>query len=194
MYNDMVGLALENIDISTRSICNSQKVVVGSFRLEHIQVMYKLSPYFKYSYNVAFLMEFDKEECTQYGKNYPDLIKDWWGHLEKFRADTHGIYATTSLDAHMIYVAMMLCRLFRRKDSTHFLLAWVPIMHEVAEGFSFNWAKMLSDNLGQGNHRVSVDEGQRETCPFLYVGIHHGHHLFYDSFPSDELELDPNQC
>jgi hypothetical protein len=59
-------------------------------------------------------------------KNYPDLIKEWWGHPEKFRADTHDIYATTSLDAHMIYVAMMLCRIFGKKDSSHFLLAWVP--------------------------------------------------------------------
>jgi hypothetical protein len=111
--------------------------------------MYKLSPTFKYSYNATFIMEFDRVECTQYGKNYPDLIKDWWGHPEKFRADTHGIYATTSLDTHMIYVAMMLGRLFRKKDSTHFLLPWVPIMHEVVEGYSFNWAKILSDNLAK---------------------------------------------
>jgi hypothetical protein len=30
-YNDMIGWALDNVDISTRSICNSQKVDVGSF-------------------------------------------------------------------------------------------------------------------------------------------------------------------
>jgi hypothetical protein len=30
-YNDMIGLALENVDVSTRTIHNSQKVVVGSF-------------------------------------------------------------------------------------------------------------------------------------------------------------------
>ena len=59
-YNDMIGWALENVDISTRSICNSQKVVVGSFRPEHIKVMYKLSLIFKYSYNVEFIMEFDQ--------------------------------------------------------------------------------------------------------------------------------------
>jgi hypothetical protein len=138
LYNNMIGWALENVDISTRSICNSQKVVVGSFRLEHIQVMYKLSPIFKYSYNVEFIMEFDQQQCTQYGKKYPDLIKDWWGHPEKFRADTHIIYVIASLDAHMIYVAMILCRIFGKKDSSHFLLAWVPIMHEVVEGYSFN--------------------------------------------------------
>jgi hypothetical protein len=76
-YNDMIGWTLENVDISTRSISNLEKVDVGSFRPKNIQVMYKLSLVFKYSYNVAFLMEFDKEECTQYGKNYPDLNKDY---------------------------------------------------------------------------------------------------------------------
>jgi hypothetical protein len=75
-YNDMIGWALENVDISTRRIFNSQKVVVGSSRPEHIQVMYKISLVFKYSYNAAFIMDFDKQECTQYEKNYPDLIKD----------------------------------------------------------------------------------------------------------------------
>jgi hypothetical protein len=30
-YNDMIGWALENVNISTRSIYNSQKVGVGSF-------------------------------------------------------------------------------------------------------------------------------------------------------------------
>ena len=30
-YNDMIGWALENVDIQTKSIYNSQKVVVGSF-------------------------------------------------------------------------------------------------------------------------------------------------------------------
>ena len=60
-YNNIIGWALENVDISTRSICNSQKVVVGSFQLEHIKVMYKLSLIFKYSYNVEFIMEFDQQ-------------------------------------------------------------------------------------------------------------------------------------
>jgi hypothetical protein len=60
-YNDMIGWVLENVDISTRSIYNSHKVVVGSFRPEHIQVMYKLSPIFKYNYNIAFMLEFEKQ-------------------------------------------------------------------------------------------------------------------------------------
>jgi hypothetical protein len=138
LYNDMIGWALENIDIPTRSVFNSQKVVVGSFRLEHIQVMYKLSPDFKYNHNVEFMLNFEQQECIQYDKIYPDIIKSWWGHPKKFKADAHGVYATTLLDTHMIYVAMMLCRLFGKKSPTHFPVAWVPIMHEVAEGYSFN--------------------------------------------------------
>jgi hypothetical protein len=60
-YNDMIGWALENVDLSTRRICNSKKVVVGSFRPEHFHVMYKLSLVPNYVYNVTFLMDFDKK-------------------------------------------------------------------------------------------------------------------------------------
>jgi hypothetical protein len=149
-YNDMISWALEHVDVQTRSIINHQKVVVGSFRLEHMQVMYKLSPNPRYTFNVAFILEFEQKECVQYARNCHDIIKSWWGHPERFRTDAHGIYATTSLDAHMVYVAMMLCRLFGKKIPTHFSVEWVSIMHEVAEGFTFNWAKMLSDNLAKG--------------------------------------------
>jgi hypothetical protein len=42
---------------------------------------------------------------------------------------------------------MMMCRLYWKEDTTHFFLQWVPIMHSVAEGYSFDWAKILSDGL-----------------------------------------------
>jgi hypothetical protein len=111
--------------------------------------MYKLSPDFKYNHNAAFLLEFEQHECMQYDNIYPDINKSWWGHPEKFRVDAHEIYATSLLDTHMIYVALMLCRIFGKKGPTHFLVAWVPIMHEVAVGYSFNWAKMLLDNMAK---------------------------------------------
>jgi hypothetical protein len=46
-----------------------------------------------------------------------------------------------------MYVAMMACRLFGWEDTAHFYIQWVPLIYRVAEGFSFNWAKMLSDSL-----------------------------------------------
>jgi hypothetical protein len=38
-YNDMIGWALENVDIPTKTIFISQKVAVGSFRPKYVQVM-----------------------------------------------------------------------------------------------------------------------------------------------------------
>jgi hypothetical protein len=171
LYNDMIGWAMENVDIQTMSIYNSQKVVVGYFRPKHIQVMYKLSPDFKYNHNDVFLLEFEQHECIQYDKTYPDIIKLWWGNLEKFRADIRGIYATASLDTHMIYIALMLYRLFRKKNPTHFPIAWVPIMHEVVEGYSFNWAKMLSDNLAKEITEYQLAKSKGQYAPF-YVSTY----------------------
>jgi hypothetical protein len=61
-YNDMVGWALDHVDISTITIFNTQKVAIGSFRPEHLQVMYKLSLVSNFVYNANFLVEFNKKE------------------------------------------------------------------------------------------------------------------------------------
>jgi hypothetical protein len=58
-YNDMINWALENIDVQTRSIINHQKVFVGSFLLEHLQVKYKISLDPKYNYNATIMLEFE---------------------------------------------------------------------------------------------------------------------------------------
>jgi hypothetical protein len=65
----------------------------------------------------------------------------------RFRDDTHGSYATAPLNEYMVYIALMLCRIFGKKKPTHFPTEWVPLIHEVAEGYSFNWGKILSDNI-----------------------------------------------
>jgi hypothetical protein len=85
-----------NTDVKTRSIMNHQKVVADSFRLEDIQVMYKLSPISKYIYNVDCVKVFQRKKCTEIDQTYLDIIKAWWGIPVKFRADNHGVYATTS--------------------------------------------------------------------------------------------------
>jgi hypothetical protein len=112
------------------------------------------------------MMEFEQQECIQYDKTYPDIIKSWWGHPEKFRADAHGMYATTLLDTHIIYVAMMLYILFGKKSPTHFSMAWVSIMHEVVEGYSFNWAKILSDKLAKEITEYELAKSKGKPSPF----------------------------
>ena len=109
--------------------------------------MYKLSPSPKYVYNKDFVSNFRRKESFEADQTYPDIIKEWWINEGKFRDDTHGVYATTSLNEYMIYVAMMLCRIFSKKSPTHFPLEWVLLLHETTEGYSFNWDKILSDNM-----------------------------------------------
>jgi hypothetical protein len=109
--------------------------------------MYKLSSTSNFTYNTSFIENFSKKECDQYGKNLLDLIKDWCSRPKKFKANSHGICSISSLQPHFIYISMMMCTLYGKENTTHFFLPWVPIIHTMAEGYSFDWAKILSDNL-----------------------------------------------
>jgi hypothetical protein len=124
--------------------------------------MYKLSPNPKYIYNAEFLAEFQRKECTEADRTYPDLIREWWRCPSKFRADNHGVYATTSLNEYMVYVAIILCRFFGKNNPCHFLAEWVPFLEEASKGYTFNWSKILSDNLAQevSNYKVARSKGQ----------------------------------
>jgi hypothetical protein len=90
----------------------------------------------------------------------PGLIKDWVSRSTKFIANDQGIYSIASLEPQYKYVAMMTCRLFGREDTSHFYIAWVPLMFRVAEGCLFNWAKILSNSLA---NRVTEYQEQRES-------------------------------
>jgi hypothetical protein len=146
-YYDMVRWALDHVDILTRTIMNKQKVTIETFRPEHLQTMYKLPTTSDHTYGAEFLEEFKEKECIQYDKTMSSLIKDWVSNTMKFIADSHDIYSITSLEPQYKYVAMMTCRLYGKEDTSHFFLAWVPLMFRVTKGSSFNWAKMLSDRL-----------------------------------------------
>jgi hypothetical protein len=151
---------LDHVDVPTRTIISEQGVTVGTFRPESLQVMYKLPPTSDFSYNAEFLDGFKKKECKQYMKILSDLIKDWVSHPAKFRADNNGIYSISSLEPQFKYVVMMTCRLYGREDTMHFFLQWVPLIYSVAEGSSFDWAKMLSDSL---TSRVTEYRMQKES-------------------------------
>jgi hypothetical protein len=87
----------------------------------------------------------------------------------------------------------MICRLLGKKIPTHLLVEWVAIMNEVAEGYTFNWAKMLLDNLAKEIVDYKKAKSKGQFSPFLHVGICYGCHLFHYPFSPDELELDPDQ-
>jgi hypothetical protein len=97
-YYDMIRWVLDHVDIPTRTIINEQKVIVGTFRPENLQAMYKLPPTSEFMYNAEFLDGFKQKECEQYMKILSDLIKDWVSHPSNFRANNNGIYSISSLE------------------------------------------------------------------------------------------------
>jgi hypothetical protein len=159
-YYDMVRWALDHVDIPTRTIMNKQRVTVGTFRPEHLQTMYKLPTTFDHTYGAEFLEEFKEKEFEQYDKTMSSLIKDWVSNTAKFRVHTHDTYSIASSESQYRYVAMMTCRLYGKEVTSHFFLAWVPLMFRVTEGCSFNWEKMLSDSL---TNRVTEYQEQKEN-------------------------------
>jgi hypothetical protein len=56
--------------------------------------------------------------------------------------------------------------MFGNKNPTHFLVEWVDIMNEVAEGYTFKWTKMLSDNLAKQIVEYKSAKSKGNPAPF----------------------------
>jgi hypothetical protein len=146
---------------------NEQKFTIRTFRLEHLQAMYKLPTTSDYTYGAKFLDEFKQKECIQYDKTTSSLIKYWVSNTAKFRTNIHGIYSIASLEPQYKYVAMMTCRLYGREDTSHFFIPWVPLMFQVVEGSSFDWAKIFSDSLTSRVTEYRVQKENRKASSFF---------------------------
>jgi hypothetical protein len=188
----MFGWVLDHLDIPTRTIFNSQKVAIGYFRPEHLQVMYKLSLVSNFVYNANFLVDFNKKECDQYGKNLPDLIKDWYSCPKKFIFDSRGIYPFVTLEPHIMYIEMMMCRLYGKENTTHFFLPWVPIIHTVEEGYSFDWEKILSDIFFQEIARYQLLRAKGQLTQFFMSADIMDFVCFMTPFPLMDWIWTPN--
>jgi hypothetical protein len=66
-----------------------------------------------------------------------------------------------------MYIAMMMCRLYGKENTTHFFLPWVPIIHTVAEGYSFDWAKILSDSLASEITEYQAKKAKGKSTSFF---------------------------
>ena len=108
-YYDMIWWALDHVDLPTKTIISDKRTTVRTFRLDHIQTMYKLPATAEYTYNAEFLEEFKKKECEQYDKTMPSLIKDWVLRPTTFRVNDKGVYSISSLEPQYMCVAMMTC-------------------------------------------------------------------------------------
>jgi len=121
------------------------------------------------------------------------LIKYWVSRAAKFRADGHSVYSIASLEPQYKYVAMMTCRLYEREDTSHFYLSWVPLMFRVAEGSSFDWAKILSDSLTSQVTEYQAQKEDRKASSFFMSAYIMDAICFFDTVSLDELELDSSK-
>jgi hypothetical protein len=71
----------------------------------------------------------------------------------------------------MLYVAMIICHLFGKKNPTHFSVELVAIMNEVVEGYTFNWAKMISDNLAKEIVEYKLEKSKGHPAP-IYMSAY----------------------
>jgi hypothetical protein len=65
-----------------------------------------------------------------------------------------------------MYIAMMMCKLYGKENTTNLFLPWVPIIHTVVEGYSFDWAKILSDSLTSEIIEYQTNKSKGESTSF----------------------------
>jgi len=142
----MIQWALDHIHVMNRSICTTKGVIIGSFLLDYLQVMYKIHKA-QITYDVDFIHKFYEKRYMQFNIKLLELIRPWKGKEHTFKEEISKEYYIDSLEPELAYVTTMLCCLFGRKNETHFHIDWVSLIQKTLEGYSFNLTQILSDNI-----------------------------------------------
>jgi hypothetical protein len=82
-----------------------------------------------------------------------------------------------------MYIAMKMCRLYGKENTTHLFLPWVPIIHTIAEGYSFHWAKILSDSLASDITEYQAKKSKGKSTSFFMSAYNMDAIYFMTPFP-----------
>jgi hypothetical protein len=96
-YYDMVRWIISHIDVSTCTIVNSSRKIVGSFRPDDISNMYKLSPP-TICLDDNFMKSFIEKEVVGEEMQMGDLIREWWHDSNAFKIITDKIYPCSKIE------------------------------------------------------------------------------------------------
>jgi hypothetical protein len=96
------------------------------------------------------------------------LMASWWREDNKFTNPRNGWYQMISLREPYIYLMALICQLYREKDFSKFLKAWIPLVYTVAiVGSIFNWGAIISKQL---SICVQQDQTPKEGgAPMFYM-------------------------
>jgi hypothetical protein len=121
--------------------------IVGYFLLEYLEAMYKL-PIPETKLDSQFLDASIRKEVTGTQIHMGELIKEWLVDESNFKIRSKGFYPINNLEASLMTLATMSCRLYGEPNALHFKLEWVFLIHHVLDkGNIFNWVVILSRNL-----------------------------------------------
>jgi hypothetical protein len=103
-YYDMVQWIISHTDVSTCTIVNSSRQIVGSFRPDDISNMYKLGAPTVYL-DDNFIKKFIQKEVEGEEIQMVDLIRDWWHDPNSFKVigDKYTMFQveeTLQVDSH----------------------------------------------------------------------------------------------
>jgi hypothetical protein len=62
---------------------------------------------------------------------------------------------------------MLICRLYGKENTTHLFLPWVPIIHTVAKGVSFDWANILLESLASEITEYQTKKAKQKPTSFF---------------------------
>lgn len=131
-YTNMLGWIIDEVDVSDRTFRKSRQDVMGSFKPDNLIQMYHL-PQPKKIYDKAFIDNFTKENEAPM-----DVMQNWRSGSNKFRWEKIGMYPIAPLSAPQNFAAVMLCRLFRKYDTTKFSIEWVPLIDAIVNSTILN--------------------------------------------------------
>jgi len=113
-YCDMVRWIICHTDVSTCTIVNSSRNIVGSFRKEDISNMYKLIPP-TVCLDDNFMKNFIEKEVVGEEMQMVDLIREWWDDSNALKIIVNKIYSIPILKRPPMLVATILFRLYGEK-------------------------------------------------------------------------------
>lgn len=140
-YTDTVQWVMDNISIVDRHIIKNKHTFIGYFSNENLRRMYHL-PQPQCKYDKEYIEAFLKEHG-----HASEPIRGWRKDSNKQKIEEIGKYVVDSLVGPYSQIVAMMCRLHALPNVQKLPDQWVTLINGALEGFIFDWAIILSNNL-----------------------------------------------
>jgi len=150
---------LKHIDLGNRHIFNTRWDPIVYFHPGDLV---------KYDNIEKGMKKLDKNLLVDFKHPPKELCPKWYKSDKQFKHRPKGAYPTTSLRNPYQYTVVILCRLYRKQDTSQFSLSYLPLIYYyVDEGESFNWGDILSANLAEDV--TVIAKAQPRTFPSFHM-------------------------